>query len=523
MLLNTIRNNVRRGNLILQKIFRRNTHETSSLQIVPENSDKINNKTNKFNIIVAHTKDHGIGFNNGLPWKSIKKDMDFFRKLTIGNNYENKYTKNAVIMGRKTWESIPAKFKPLPNRQNIVISKTIQEELHNENIKVFRSLDKALDFSYDSPEINDVFVIGGGGIYKEAINHINDLNRLFITEVKQNYDVDTYFPKKPGWIKKLGMYYSDKDIDINVYENMANTHSEEYKYLECMKDILKHGELIEKDRTGVGTISLFDKNMKFNIKTLDTNEYDYDYEYPIYQVPIMTTKNLFIRGVFEELLWMMRGQTDANILKDKHVHIWDGNTSREYLDSKGLYDYPEGEMGPGYGYQWTNWGGTGINQFQYVIDTLKNEPASRKALVSGWNVADLNDMALEPCHVMYIFKVSGHKLDKPRLNCKVILRSNDMFLGNPFNIMTGTFMTIFLSQILGMIPGQIAMSISDAHIYSNHITQVQKQLKRVPLKQPYLQITKNIESLDDVLNLSYDDVKLYNYYSWPGIKAPMAV
>ena len=520
MLLTTIKNSARRGNLSLQNIFRRNNHKTSSSQ------------TNKFNIIVAHTKDHGIGFNNDLPWNSIKQDMDFFKNLTIGNKYENNYTKNAVIMGRKTWESIPNKFKPLPNRFNIIISNTMKEELHNdynENIKVCRSLDKALDFSYDSPKINDVFVIGGGSIYKDAINRINDLNRLFITEVKQDYEVDTYFPKKPGWIKKLGMYYSDKDIDINVYENMADTNSEEYEYLDCMKDIIENGELIEKDRTGVGTISIFDKNMKFTIKTLeDTNtntntEHTNKHEFPIYQVPIMTTKNLFIRGVFEELLWMMRGQTDANILKDKHVHIWDGNTSREYLDSKGLYDYPEGEMGPGYGYQWTNWGGTGINQFEYVIDTLKNEPASRKALVSGWNVADLNDMALEPCHVMYIFKVSGHKLDKPRLNCKVILRSNDMFLGNPFNIMTGTFMTIFLSQILGMVPGQIAMSISDAHIYSNHIMQVQKQLKRVPLKQPYLQITKHIESLDDVLNLSYDDVKLHNYYSWPGIKAPMAV
>ena len=476
-----------------------------------------------FSIIVAHTKkSFGIGYNNKLPWKHIKEDMQRFARIT--STASDPCKQNAVIMGRNTWESLPENSKPLPNRKNFIISKSLN--INNSKTKTFPCLDTALSYSYDNPYIENSFVIGGEMVYNDAIKR-RDLDQIHSTVIDRECKADTYFPPIPKYMYKINTENSiiNNDVTFETYQNVSDPGSEEQLYLDCMRRILEEGEYI-KDRTGVGTISLFDENFKFSINTINPDEIDQTKLK--YRVPILTTKNLYLKGVLWELIWFLNGNTDSKWLSERDVHIWDGHTSAEYLKTRGL-DYEEGELGPGYGHQWVNWGGDwnnktgGINQIQNIIQILKNNPESRRAILSAWNVGDLEKMALPPCHVMYIFKVSDHDKEKKTLNCKVILRSNDMFLGNPFNIMSTVTLTILLSRVLNMLPGKIAISIGDAHIYENHTEQVKKQLERVPLKFPLMSLNKEINSYDDMTNLTADDFTLNEYYKWPGIKAPMAI
>ena len=244
--------------------------------------------------------------------------------------------------------------------------------------------------------------------------------------------------------------------------------------------------------------------------------------------PIFTTKSIYFKGVITELLWFLRGETDTNILKEQGNHIWDGNTSAIALSQLGL-DYKEGELGPGYGYQWIHWNGDwkngkgGINQIENIIEQLKINPFSRRLVLNAWNVSDLTKMALPPCHLMYIFKTTIDQNGYKVLNCQVTLRSNDMFLGHPFNVVSATTLTILIAKCCNMIPGKIALSISDAHIYQNHIEQAKLQCTREPLLQPYLCINKKLSCYEDIILLNYDDFKLSKYKSWPKISATMAI
>lgn len=472
-----------------------------------------------YNIITAFSKNRGIGYNNKLPWNYIKKDMDMFKEITCTVKNDNNY--NKIIMGRNTWESLK---KPLSNRLNVIVSSKLN--ITGENIMVARSFEEAVN--YTDSRLENSFVIGGEQIYNQALRP--DLcKRVFTTEIDKEYVVDTYFPELPAYFKLAHEMknYDDKEnvkLNFKIYENISNINSEEYEYLNILKDIMDNGEYYM-DRTGTGVISLFDKNMNFSIPTMS---YDgtYGMNY-IYTIPLLTTKKMFTRGIIEELLWFLRGGTNAKELQEKKVHIWDGNTSREFLDSRGL-DYEEGEIGPGYGHQWVNWGGNwrtgkgGINQIKNIIELLRNDPTSRRAILTAWNVSDLDKMALPPCHMTYVFNISGHP-DNKRLNCKVLLRSNDMFLGSPFNILSTSILTILMSRAIGVLPGNIALSIVDAHVYSDHIEQVNEQLKRVPLNFPNLTINKKISSYNDILSLKASDFELTNYNSWSSLKGKMAI
>lgn len=495
----------------------------------------------KFNIIAACSKNKGIGLNNKLPWK-IREDMEIFKNITT--NVKNKNKMNSVIMGRKTWESLPNKVKPLPNRFNIIVSSVLSvyndynnNNNHYNNIKFFNNLDDALN--YENDIIEEKYVIGGQRIFNETINR-PECSKIYLTEIDEEYKVDTYFPEIPFWMKKTKtdtiVTSNNIKLNFNTYENISDPYSDEYCYLNSLKRILEKGEEIN-DRTGTGTLSVFDENLKFKIETINPQENDQTKL--CYTVPVLTTKNLYLKGVIWELIWFLRGETNAKWLSDRNVHIWDGHTSKEYLESIGL-PYEEGELGPGYGHQWVNWGGDhsytnntdntnntnntkGINQIKNIINLLKKNPTSRRAVLSAWNVSDLNKMALPPCHMMYIFKISDHNSYKPKLNCKVILRSNDMFLGSPFNILSASILTIFISRALNILPGEVALSITDAHVYKNHIEQVKKQINRVPLKFPKMTINKNINSYEDMTNIVFDDFKFSDYYHWSALKGKMAI
>ncbi len=478
-----------------------------------------------FNIIVAFCiSDRGIGFKGKLPWPTIKADLKRFANITT-DTQDNKKT-NCVIMGRKTWNSIPK--VPLKNRINIIISTSMN--INNDTTRTFRTLSDALKWCYQQDTIESTFVIGGEACFREALKR-PDCKYVYTTEVSAKYPSDVFFPEIPQWFKeqtdKIEKIGKDPDnlCEFKTYRSALNLRSEEYQYLTSLKNILEKGEEI-KDRTGVGTLSVFDENFKFTIETLNPEAKQTDL---IYRIPALTTKKLYLGGVVWELLWFLNGEVNSKWLKDKNVNIWNGHSSKEYLASVGLNNYQEGEIGPGYGHQWINWGGDwknktgGVNQIVKILDELKKSPSSRRAVLSAWNVTDIPKMALPPCHVMYIFKVTDHNKAKKKLNCKMIIRSNDMFLGNPFNILSTALLTILMSRALDMLPGSIAISITDAHIYKNHIEQVKNQLDRTPYEFPKLQIPKNVSSWEDMCKLTLKDFEFKDYYHWDGIKADMAV
>ena len=285
-------------------------------------------------------------------------------------------------------------------------------------------------------------------------------------------------------------------------------------YLKLLKETLKDGE-IKYTRNGV-VYSKFGCMMKFN---------------NINNFPLLTTKKMFLRGIVEELLWFLRGSTDANELKEKNVNIWTGNSTREYLDSVGLTEYKEGELGPVYGWQWRKFGEDysnptkqGKDQIRYVLEELLKPNNSRRAVLSGWNPVDLNKMALPPCHILYIF----NKTDKG-LSCHMTLRSSDLFLGLPFNIASTALLTQILATVLHIDISEICLSICDAHIYQEHVQQIDKQVLQEPYELPKLIIKKFPppidSSIDEKINwiesLKYEDFELKDYLSHPALPAIM--
>ena len=251
--------------------------------------------------------------------------------------------------------------------------------------------------------------------------------------------------------------------------------------------------------------------------------------------PLLTTKKVFFRGIVEELLWFLRGSTDANELKNKNVNIWNGNSSREYLDSIGLNNYREGELGPVYGWQWRKFGkkygdqGTpdsnmGSDQIKLILIELLKDNNSRRAVLSAWNPEDLDKMALPPCHILYIFNKTSSGL-----SCLLTMRSSDLFLGLPFNIASCALLTIIIAHILHIKASKISISICDAHIYMEHIEQVKTQIKldiydspNVIIKKPAPPIESSIEEkIEWIEGLSYSDFELVNYKSHNTLSAIM--
>lgn len=469
----------------------------------------------EFSIIAAFVEDSkgnlGIGYKNKLPWK-IPEEMAYFKKITT---QEHAYGNNCVIMGRKTWESLPLKYRPLPNRTNIIVSTTMVSS--DPNIFVAPNLDHALQLASST----NIFVIGGEKLFAEAIMHPM-CKTLYLTEIELNSrsdvpECDVFFPPIPCYFKESDLTERKTDsynLKFKTYKNLSNFNSDEKVYLNLLKDILYYGE--EKiDRTKIGTLSIFGSQLTFSLM----NDV----------IPLITTKKVFWKGIVEELLFFLRGDHDNRKLQSKGVHIWDGNTSAEYFRKNGI-NLEEHDLGLGYGVQWraagakleyleTDYCGKGIDQVQEVIHLLKTEPNSRRILIQAWNVFSLSDMALCPCHVMYQFNVSHGKY----LNCMMTQRSADTFLGLPFNIASTALLTKILASVTNYTAGKIIINIGDAHIYKNHISQVQTQISRTPILFPKLKINKTLNNITDIETLSFEDFELQNYHSWPGIKADMAV
>ena len=519
--------------------------------------------TRAFQVVVAATRGMGIGARGELPWK-LPGDMAYFKKLTATTSHHS--LTNAVIMGRRTWESIPARFRPLPDRLNIVLSRSEPSQLPESlraaaalpdsdpgHVKVCTSLSSALEMLAGCAHVEHVFVIGGGQVYAEAMDHPQCAAIHFTlvepqtttTTPADGSDVavpvkecDTFMPnvyEHPSfqfWSASAPMrdaasrtryhflVFTRKEENgtsdsqsphLSLPRATASKH-EEYQYLDLIQRVMDTG--VERgDRTGTGTRSLFGEQMRFNLR---------------HSFPVLTTKRVFWRGVAEELFWFVRGETNANLLREKDIHIWDGNGSREYLDSIGLQHREEMDLGPVYGFQWRHFGaeytdmhadyaGKGIDQLAECIHKIKNNPTDRRILLTAWNPAALKEMALPPCHMFCQFYVDT---EAGELSCQMYQRSADLGLGVPFNIASYSLLTVMMAQVCGLKPGDFVHVLGDAHVYLNHIGPLHEQLKNAPKHFPTLEVNRQTMDMDA---FQMSDFTLKNYKCHKKIEMKMAV
>lgn len=498
----------------------------------------------QFNLIVAYSyHKYGIGCDNKLCWH-IPNDLSVFKQLTTSTNHkeilsaESNYYKdnqynptqtnsseddkiyyiNTCIMGRKTWDSIPEKFKPLKDRLNIVVTNSnINSTKDNLIFCSWKEVEyKIRDFNSKQYKLNNKiiqtyhnFIIGGQTIYELALqDYIKNIQNIYVTEVykddksdkdgKQSYD--RFFPdlnkNEQFGLVSCSKFYNHNNIHYRfmIYRNIIEKqidkvdlsrliNPEESNYLKTMNTILETG--VERcDRTGVGTISKFGEQLKFDLR--DT-------------FPLSTTKRMFFRAIFEELMLYLRGQTDNTILTDKNIHIWDGNTSREFLDKRGLKDLPEGDMGSTYGFNFRHFGGKyvdcktssesalGYDQLTEAIRLIREDPTSRRIIINLWNPITNQRAALPSCLCMYQFYVDT---EHNELSLQIYIRSSDYFLANNWNTCTGALLVHMICGLDGinLTPGELTVVIGDAHIYKTHVSQVRENIGRSTYPFPKLLI-----------------------------------
>ena len=519
-------------------------------------------KLHPFQVIVACDENGGIGKDGSIPWKA-PEDMKRFKTLTSPAATKPGVpatAATAVIMGRKTYDSLPAAFRPLPNRVNIVVSSQTSAALgYPEDVAVVASIDEALgslwkDATTYSPilspadgdaaednkaphpkklPVSKVWVIGGGQLYSECLKpslkkfcqsvHITRIH----TETECDVRLDAAFHsteafEKMGFRRETSQTTDEEGNPLTAtvasqsvpmaFETWWQYNAEEAQYLALCREIIDQGA-VKGDRTGTGTRSVFGRQMRFSLRNG--------------QFPLLTTKRVFWKGVCEELLWFIRGNTNGKDLSAKGVHIWDANGSREFLDQRGLRNNAEGDLGPVYGFQWRHFGaeyktchddytGEGVDQLKEVISLLRSNPNDRRILMSAWNPAAIPGMALPPCHVLAQFYVGANK----ELSCMLYQRSCDMGLGVPFNIASYALLTVLLAKACNLNLGDFVHTLGDAHVYSNHVEALQQQLERTPRAFPYIRVNTDREHLEDY---ELSDFDIVGYSPYPIIKMDMAV
>lgn len=453
----------------------------------------------RFNVILATSKNNVLGKNNNIPWiGKYKDDMRFFKNMTSFNPLPR--YKNIVIMGRNTWESLPK--NKLPDRIPIIVSSTMNK-CTNQNYFVVKNFNQAINISKNMPHYK-VWVIGGKQLYSEAFNHYlcgNIYHSIIPEEIE--VDDDTLELKVPEHNK----------IESNIINNIKFNTCEltgEVQYLRLLSKILNKGEL--RQTRNSKTWSLFNETLTFDLQK---------------GFPLLTTKKMFWKGIVEELLFFIRGDTNTKHLEEKGVNIWKGNTSQEFIDKLGL-PYKEGDMGVLYGWNWRHFGaeykdcntdytGKGFDQLKKIIDEIKNNPNSRRILMTDFNPAIAHLGVLYPCHSLILqFYIRENKY----LDVKMYQRSVDSFLGLPFNISSTGLLLHIISKLTNKTAGRITLTLGDCHIYESHKEQVERQLKRLPYDLPEIEIP-DFKNLEEVENSKLEDYKIKNYNCHKGIKAQM--
>ena len=511
----------------------------------------------KLNIIYNKSIQGIIGLNNDL-FVNIKGDLEWFKEHTLNN---------IVVMGYNTFCSLPGKedINPLKKRLNIVITENHYDELiqkihkkeksphiivykdfkhfynhwvpnSKNNYKTFYESNQfKCDFLEEYKNVKDIFVIGGSKIYENVFasypidaiyETITDITVDVKDHIQKGHSVKflhnkikieeytrTYYKQ---FREKISLNNGFSKVDqeaiysFSIYQANENINQQEMEYLRILKDIYENGQ--PNDSRNSRVLSIFSPpQMRFDLRK---------------GFPLLTSKRVGWKTVLRELLWFISGSTNNKILQSKGVHIWDGNSTKEYMQKRGLNDYQEGDLGPIYGFQWRHFGakyygcnadhtGRGFDQLKYIIHEIKTNPTSRRIILNSWNAADLDLMALPPCHVMVQFNI-----DVPNkcIDAKLIQRSGDMFLGVPFNIASYSMLLHIIGNITGYTPRYFIHDIGNAHIYENHKNAIDIQLRRKTFDSPQFKITKDILDID---SLEESDFDMINYIYYPSIKADM--
>lgn len=500
------------------------------------NKNKMNDI--KTNLIVATDLQWGISKKGLIPWR-IKEDSNFFLDVTKREYIIGK--KNAIIMGKNTWKALPDNFRGLRDRINIIISSqmTNNELLEDNKTKTDSYLVKSLNEGIKlckNFDLGKIFIGGGNNIYKEALENLH-IDEIYLSQINNNYDCDNIFPIE-SFNKIINNYkiHSTKEFlvcdqiskekrnikftkfykgDIPNHLNIIN--AEEQRYLDLLESILRNGDF--RETRNANTWSQFGKNLEFDLSN---------------GFPLLTTKKVNFQGIFEEALFFLSGKTDAKILSDKGIKIWDKNTSREFLDSIGLNHYDEFDMGPMYGFNFRHFGllyedknknyKEGFDQIKYCLDLIKNDPNSRRIIMTSFNPAQAKKGVLYPCHSIVM---QWYVEEKNKLALSIYNRSQDMILGNPWNITYAALLIHLFCEVINndsnylgnkLLPGRLIMNLGDIHIYENHYEQCIRQILREPYKFPQLIFKRKVTELID---FKFEDLNLVDYYCYPGIIAKM--
>lgn len=488
----------------------------------------------KMELVVAIAKNGVIG--NGphsLPW-SIPEDLQHFKEITEGH---------VVVMGHNTYKSLKA---PLKNRINIVItSKTPDHFLaaHTEFVTI-ENLDTKMDEIRNTWPDKKIYLIGGAKLYAACEKyctkmHVTHIDKAVCTgpadhpvyfEMPAHFVITAHEERRWSESEQCHYQFITYERRGKLYSPTTNEglHSQslvmpyrhnDTKYADLVNDVMTHGTC-RPDRTGTGTLSVFGRQLRFDLDG---------------RIPLLTTKYVPWKSVIKELLWFLRGQTDAGLLKAQGVGIWDGNTTREFLDARGLTHLPAGDIGCGYGFQWRHFGaayGTckdtygaaaGYDQVAAVLHQLRTDPYSRRIYMTAWNAAAIDSMALPPCHVSAQFYVAVDPVDGTKLlSCHMYQRSVDVFLGLPFNIFSYAALTYLFAAMCDMKPHELIISTGDTHIYSDHLEQMQRQCEREPMMSPALFVNPGVKNktIDEVV---LEDFDVIGYFHHAVLRGKMAV
>ncbi|GAY66188.1 hypothetical protein CUMW_246730 [Citrus unshiu] len=480
------------------------------------------NPKRSYQVVVAATRDMGIGKDGKLPWK-LPSDLKFFKEITQITSDAGK--RNAVIMGRKTWESIPLEHRPLPGRLNVVLTRSGSFDIATvENVVICGSIGSALELLAASPyclSIEKVFVIGGGQILSEALN-APECDAIHITEIETRIECDTFIPSIDSsvfqpWYSSFPIVENNIRYCLSTYVRVrsaaveslsqnndivldSKTNSdkfevkqfsflpkmvfekhEEYLYLRLVQDIISDGNLKD-DRTGTDAVQF-------------AHNFSASYNQGIKYFGEVLSRN------------------------------FSGSSVVQQMPSVGLTDREEGDLGPVYGFQWRHFGarytnmhadysGQGFDQLLDVINKIKNNPNDRRIVLSAWNPSDLKLMALPPCHMFAQFYVANGEL-----SCQMYQRSADMGLGVPFNIASYALLTCMIAHVCDLAPGDFIHVIGDAHVYRNHVRPLEEQLQKLPKPFPILKINPEKKDIDSFVA---EDFKLIGYDPHQKIEMKMA-
>jgi dihydrofolate reductase/thymidylate synthase len=444
-----------------------------------------------FTLIAAVDINAGLARDDLIPW-DCPADRKHFKETTMGH---------VVIMGRKTWESIPKAIRPLAGRVNVVLSRGAYDTGSHE-VRCMTFDDCVAQYSNAG-----AFVIGGAEIYEKFLT-AGLISRMLVSHVIKDHDCDLFFPvvKATNWNLTSNVDLPELNEVVELREYTAVNH-EEIAFLGIIKQAMTGAERV--DRTGVGTRSIFARQLRFSLGNG--------------RLPLMTHRKMALRMIAEELFWLLNGCTDAKELAKKRVPVWNANSSREFLDRRGLA-YAEGDIGPSYGFQLRHWGaeyrgcgdytGQGFDQLQYVMYLLTRTPTSRRIMFSLWNPADLNAMALPPCAWSAQFYVNAGKL-----SCILTQRSSDIALAGGWNIAQYALLTHMLAKVCDLEAEELIWNAGDIHVYNNQLKSAEEIVDRTPRPFPVIRLAAPADG--QITSFQWKDITLIDYHPLESISIPM--